>query len=89
MSEVSLKTLISSSETNFVKKNERFAMRRPLIPAITNTCMECSKDMAMNRVVDKPSLRLRYVDGSFFVWKHTGLFKMIVEVLTTCHTQYT
>jgi len=45
-------------------------MGRPLTPAITNTYMECSKDMAMNRAVVKPSLWSRYVDGSFVVWKH-------------------
>jgi hypothetical protein len=45
-------------------------MGRPLTPAITNTYMECSKDMAMNRAVGKPPLWSRYVDGSFVVWKH-------------------
>jgi hypothetical protein len=45
-------------------------MGSPLTPAITNTYMECSKDITMNRAVDKPPLRSRYVDGSFVVWKH-------------------
>jgi len=46
------------------KKNKRMAM------AITDTYMECSKDMAMNRAVGKPSLWSRYVNGSFVFWKH-------------------
>ena len=38
--------------------------------AISDTYMECSKDMAMNTAVGKPSLWSRYVDGSFVAWKH-------------------
>jgi len=29
------------------------------------------------------------IDGNFFFPIYTGLFKMIVGVLTTCHTNYT
>jgi len=29
------------------------------------------------------------IAAEVYTWKNTGLFEMIVGILTTCHTQYT
>ena len=70
LSELGLTTSYFQFGDKFFQHNKRMAMGGSLSPAISNTYMECSEDMAMKRAVGKPSLWSRYVDGSFVVWEH-------------------
>jgi len=33
--------------------------------------------------------KMHYIYSALYIYIYTGLFEMIVGVLTTCHTQYT
>jgi hypothetical protein len=68
--EICLRTTYFQVDNKFFQQKDGKAMGNFLSPIVRNIFMEHFEKLALGSAPYKPSLWLRYVDGTFVVWPH-------------------
>ena len=82
-----VETTFFGMRSDIYRQEEGLVMGSPLSPVLANIYMEYFEEMALGSISRKPSMWLRYVDGTFILWPHQENVQTLLN-LTTYTVQY-